>query len=53
MPNKDGLEPGQSVDFQTMVRVNRERQSRNQEPVKQKRKAVKDERQAEDTEADY
>lgn len=31
--NKDGLIPGQQVDFETMQRVNRERACRTSEPV--------------------
>ena len=30
--NKDGLEPGQPVDFETMMRVNRQRKVQEDEP---------------------
>ena len=46
--NKDGLEPGQPVDFETMIRVNRQREAKKHEssaaakPAKRGRKARKD-----------
>lgn len=42
--NEDGLEPGQSVDFATMIRVNRQREAKANDstepkPAKRGRKA--------------
>lgn len=36
--NKDGLEPGQPVDFETMMRINRQREAKQYEPEPAKRK---------------
>ena len=57
--NKDGLEPGQPVDFETMMRVNRQRQVKANEqpeskPAKRGRKAKEsvhrsDEQRAQDS----
>ena len=51
MKNKDGLEAGKPVDFQTMMRVNKERENTKDEPPKPKSKAVKNEPKTTDTKA--
>ena len=48
--NKDGLIPGQSVDFETMVRVNTAR--KNQDVKQSKSEVVRDGRSSEQAKAD-
>lgn len=43
--NKDGLIPGQIVDFETIQRVNRERAQRAKQPAESKREPRKATRQ--------
>ena len=48
--NKDGLIPGQSVDFETMVRVNTAR--KNQDVKQSKSEVVRDGRSSKQAKAD-